>query len=145
MNYEPWKIEGILYLFCVKGKRQLDDWDNQWKQNSHLIYAWKKLKPADEFDDGWSWSYKWPKEDGSGNSTLGKGWKKVPVWSDYPGGVKAWIEALHGRSIFPRHIDPFESVFPQSLPVERRQDEVEHWKNQIVAQEMKIAAQARRN
>ena len=46
---------------------------------------------------------------------------------------------LHERKMFPRHIDPFESVFPQSLPVERRQDEVEHWKNQIVAQELKIA------
>lgn len=134
------KIEGVLYLFMVKGKRSLDDWDQQWKQGTHLIYAWKKVKPSiDEFDDGWSWTYKWPKEDGSGNSTLGKGWKKVSVWDNYPGGVKAWIDALHNREVFPRHLDPFESVFPQSLPVERRVDEVEHWKRQVVAQEMRVA------
>lgn len=136
--FVPARVEGVLYLFCVKGKRQLDDWDNQWKQNSHLIYGWKKLKPIDEFDDGWSWTFKYPKEDGSGGSTLGKGWKKVPIWSEYPGGVKQWITDLHERKVFPRHIDPFESVFPQSLPVERRADEVESWKRQVVAQEIEI-------
>lgn len=133
------KIEGVLYLFAVKGKRQLDDWDQRWKQQSHLVYAWRKVKLQDEFDNEWSWSYKWPKEDGTGNSTLGKGWKRVAVWEEYPGGVKAWIEALHERSVFPRHLDPFESVFPQSLPVERRADEVAHWKRQVVQQEMKVA------
>lgn len=135
-------IEGVLYQFIVKGKRQLDDWDQQWKQNSHLVYGWKRTKPTayEQLEgDDWSWSYKWPKEDGQGNSTLGKGWKKVPIWSEYAGGVKAWIEALHNRSVFPRHIDPFEGIFPQSLPVERRRDEVESWKRQIVEQEMTVA------
>lgn len=132
------KIEGVLYLFLIKGYRKKDEWDGIRKQNTNLIYGWKKLK-AGEGEEEWSWTFKWSKEDGSGNSTLGKGWKKVPVWSEYPGGVKAWIEGLHSRSIFPRHLDPFEGVFPQFLPVERRADEVAKWKLQTVAQELRVA------
>ncbi len=136
------RIEGTLYLFIVKGKRQFDepwgDQPGQWKQNTHLLYAWKNVKPKSDDDEMWSWSFKWTDE--TGGHSLGKGWKKVSVWDNYPGGTKAWIEDLHNRSIFPRHVDPFESVFPQSLPVERRADEVERWKRQVVAQELDVAA-----
>lgn len=135
----PPEIQGNLYLYAVKGKRQLDDWDQLWKQDTHLIYGWKNLKPANEDAELWSWTFKFPKDDGSGNSTLGKGWKKVPIWEEYPGGVKAWIEGLHERSIFPRHVDPFEKVFPQMLPIERNRAHVESWKRQTVAQELRVA------
>jgi hypothetical protein len=103
-----------------------------------LIYGWHKLGDTPEEDD-WSWRYAYPKEDGSGESRLGKGWKLVPIWRDYPGGVKAWIGALHHRSIFPRYLDALSEVFPSALPVERRADEVERWKRQVTAQEQMIA------
>jgi hypothetical protein len=135
------RIEGVLYLHIVKGQRRKDDWDGFYKQGTPLAYGWKKL--GDDVDE-WSWAYEWAKEDGSGKSKLGKGWKKVPIWRDYPGGVKKWIEDLHNQSIFPRHLNALESVFPESLPVERRADEVAHWKTQVVAQELKVAASLER-
>lgn len=131
-------IEGVLYKWIVKGRRTLDKWDGLWKQNSPLIYGWKKSGPAIEGDD-WAWCYEFPREDGQGDTRLGKGWKKVPVWKDYQGGVKQWINDLANRHIHPRHVDPLAAVFPQSLPVERRADEIAHWKQQVVAQETSIA------
>ena len=133
----PIRIEGVLYLWIVKGKRSLDKWDNLYKQNTPLIYGWKKLGNGDDLAD-WSHSYAWEKEDGSGEGRLGKGWKKVPIWKEYEGGVKQWIQDLHEQKVFPRHINALDSIFPESLPVERRVDEVESWKRQVVAQELPI-------
>lgn len=133
------KIEGVLYKWIVKGQRRKDNWDGLYKQSSHLIYGWKKLGNGGGDEAEWSWAYEFEKEDGSGSSRLGKGWKKVPIWREYPGGVKQWIEDLAANQIFPRHIDALQAIFPQSLPVERRKDEVESWKSQVVAQEMRVA------
>lgn len=138
-------VEGVLYKFALKGKRDKDEWDGLYKQGTHLVYGWKKLA-AGESEDGaeWAWKYKWdsdeinPKTGKPVQRTLGKGWKKVPIWSEYEGGVKAWVEALAANQIAPRHVNALEQVFPQSLPVERRVDEVERWKRQVVAQEMRI-------
>jgi hypothetical protein len=139
------KIEGVLYKWIVKGRRSKDDWDGLWKQNSHLVYGWKKVGPAAEGDD-WSWTYSWtdpneinPKTGRAVGHKLGKGWQKVPIWREYPGGVRQWIEDLAANRIAPRHVNALEEVFPQSMPVERRADEVEHWKVQTIAQEIDIA------
>jgi len=132
------RIEGVLYKYALKGIRRKDNWDGLWKQNCHLIYGWHKLGDTPEEDD-WSWRYAYPKEDGSGESRLGKGWKLVPIWRDYPGGVKAWIDALYHRSIFPRFLDALAEVFPSALPVERRVDEVERWRRQVIHQEKFVA------
>lgn len=134
----PPQVEGVLYRWIVKGQRRKDIWDGLYKQSSHLIYGWKKLGNGGGDEAEWSWAYEFEKEDGSGSSRLGKGWKKVPIWREYPGGVKQWIEDLSTNQIFPRHIDALQAIFPQSLPVERRKDEVESWKRQVVAQESRI-------
>ena len=142
----PKTIEGVLYRFAVKGRRTLDDWDGLYKQQSHLIYGWMKLGASPE-ETEWSWQYAWTDPDEINPKTgkpvghkLGKGWKKVPIWREYPGGVKTWIEALSNHQINPRHVDALEAVFPQPLPVERRKDEVESWKRQIVEQEHDVQA-----
>jgi PD-(D/E)XK nuclease superfamily len=133
------KIEGVLYKYAVKGRRSKDKFDGLYKQDSHLIYGWKKLKGTED-EDNWSWKFKFEREDDpSKETTLGKGWQKVPIWREYPGGVKAWVEALSKNEIYPRHIDALQVVFPQSLPVERRGDEVEKWKRQTTAQEARVA------
>lgn len=143
------KIEGTLYKFATKGKRMQDDWDNLWKQDSFLIYGWKKL--ARDGDENWSWTYRWsdpmeinPKTGKPVGHTLGKGWQKVPIWREYPGGVKAWIEGLAANQIFPRHTSALAAAFPSALPVSRRPDEIERWKRQIVAQELKVARDVER-
>jgi hypothetical protein len=132
-------VEGVLYKIAVKGQRRKDNWTGLYMQSSHLIYAWKKLGNGGGDEAEWSWAYEFEKEDGSGSSRLGKGWKKVAVWRDYPGGVKQWISDLSTNQVFPRHIDALQVVFPQSLPVERRKDEVESWVRQTVGQERRIA------
>ena len=137
------RVEGVLYRWIVKGQRRKDDWTGLYTQGSHLIYGWRKLGSSAD-DAEWSWSYEWKGEDVNPKTgklvthKLGKGWKKVPIWREYPGGVKQWISDLSANQIFPRHIDALQAIFPQSLPVERRKDEVESWKRQVIAQESRI-------
>lgn len=137
------KIEGVLYIFAVKGKRQLDEWLGHYVQNTPLAYGWVRKGPTPE-DDEWCWTYSYKtgelneKTGKEVTTKLGKGWRKVPIWSDYPGGVKQWIDDLSAQRITPRHINCLDSIFPQSLPVSRRADEIESWKQQVVAQESRI-------
>lgn len=137
------KIEGVLYLFAVKGQRRQDDYLGFKTQDTPLAYCWKRAGVTPE-EDEYAWKYKWQTEEinsktGKPISTqLGKGFRKCPVWTEYPGGVKAWIDALTAKEITPRHIDPFEAIFPESLPVSRRADEIESWRRQIVSQESRV-------
>jgi hypothetical protein len=141
-------IEGVLYLFAIKGQRKFDDYLGFKTQNTPLAYGWMKLGNTPEEAD-WSWQYSWQTEEINSKTgkpvktTLGKGWKKVPIWSDYPGGVKAWVEALAAREISPRHINPFESIFPESMPISRRGDEIESWRRQVVSQEGRVRQRAK--
>lgn len=140
-------IEGVLYKWIVKGSRRKDDWDGIYKQDSPLIYGWMRLGASPE-ETEWSWKYSWSDPEEINEKTgkpvghkLGKGWKKVPIWSTYPGGIKAWIAALAEHQIAPTFLDALETVFPSALPVERRADEVEHWKQQVTAQEAQVEVQ----
>ncbi len=133
------KIEGVLYLFVVKGQRRMDDYLGFKTQDSPLAYGWvRKGTFGDEVDE-WAWKYKWAsEEEGRKFQQLPKGFRKVSIWDNYPGGTKQWIEDLAAREITPRHINPFEAIFPNSLPVSRRADEIESWRRQIVSQEGRI-------
>lgn len=133
----PWQIEGVLYLNCVKGQRKLDEYLGFKTQRTPLAYCWKKLN-CDPDDQQFAWKWNYTDEDSGKNTTLGKGWKLVSAWDNYPGGVKAWIEALAANEIRPRHVNALEAQFPQMLPVSRRVDEIESWKRQTVAQEQRI-------
>lgn len=133
----PVKIEGVIYKFLLKGKRLKDKYLGFYTQNTHLVYAWMRQGSTPE-DTEWSWKYEFELDDGSGKSTrLGKGFRKVDVWSSYPGGTEAWIAALAANEITPRHISALESLFPQTLPVERRVDEVQDWLEQTTHEELK--------
>ena len=147
-NADQWgkqmRIEGVLYKFCCKGKRTKDDWDGLYKQDSPLIYGWHKLGTSGE-EAEWSWAYRWSdpaeiniKTGKAVGHTLGKGWQKKPIWRDYPGGVRAWIEGLAKQEIFPRYANALVAAFPSALPVSRRADEIERWKRQIVGQELRV-------
>ena len=128
---DPWdvRVEGVLYKWIVKGRRSLDKWDNLYKQGSHLIYGWLKLDTANSEFPEWSWSYDWQDEEGKSRK-LGKGWQKKSIWNNYPGGIKAWVEGLAKQEIFPRTADALAEVFPQAMPVERHQKDVESWMRQ---------------
>lgn len=133
------QVEGVLYKYIVKGRRALDDYTGRYVQDSPLIYGWMRSNGPD--DTEWAFKYKWAsEEEGKKFSQLGKGFRKVSIWDNYEGGVKAWIAALAAREITPRHIDPLELIFPQSLPVSRRRDEIEGWRRQVVSQEGRVRA-----
>lgn len=137
------RIEGVLYLFACKGQRRLDDYLGFKVQNTPLAYGWVRKGPTPD-EDEWAWQYGWATEEMNEKTgkmvqtKLGKGFRRVPIWSDYPGGVKAWVDALAANEIAPRHINAFEQIFPESLPVSRRADEIESWKRQVVSQELRV-------
>ncbi len=137
------KIEGVLYLFAVKGQRKLDDYLGFKVQNTPLAYGW--VRPGNTPDESeWAWTYGWATEETNPKTMklvqtkLGKGFRKVSIWDNYPGGVKQWIADLAAQRIEPRHLNALEGVFPQSMPVSRRADEIESWRRQVVAQEKRI-------
>lgn len=135
-------IEGVLYLFCVKGQRRMDDFLGFKTQRTPLVYGWMKLEP-DEFGiNDWSHSFNYKDDEGK-NRRLGKGWKLIPVWEQYEGGVKQWIEDLAANKITPRNVNVLDSIFPQMLPVVRRADEIESWKRQVVSQEGRVRQRVR--
>lgn len=137
------RIEGVLYLFAIKGQRRMDDFLGFKTQDTPLAYGWRKAGVTPE-EDEWAWKFKWAsEEEGRKFQQLPKGFRKVPIWSDYPGGVKAWIDALAAREVTPRHINPFEAIFPESMPVSRRADEIESWRRQVVSQESRVKQRAK--
>lgn len=135
-------LEGTLYLFAVKGQRRMDDFLGFKTQRTPLVYGWKKLE-SDEFGiHDWSHSFNYVDDEGK-NRRLGKGWKLVPIWEEYPGGVKQWIADLAANKITPRNVNVFDNVFPQMMPVSRRADEIESWKRQVVSQEGRVRQRVR--
>lgn len=138
------KVEGVVYLFAVKGQRRMDDYRGHKIQNSPLIYAWMKEGAIPE-EDEWTWLYEWdteeinPKTGKFIRTKLGKGWRKVPIWERYPGGVKAWVEDLAAQEIAPRHLNIFDQIFPEMLPVSRKASDIESWRRQAVSQELRVA------
>src|SRR5271154_1106820 len=105
MEIDKQKIEGVIYKWIVKGQRRKDDWTGLYMQGSHLIYGWRKLGSSAD-DAEWSWSYEWKGEDVNPKTgklvtyKLGKGWQKVAIWREYPGGVKQWVNDLSANQIF---------------------------------------------
>ena len=134
------KVEGVIYGWFVKGCRAKDEYIGAYRQDSPLIYGWMR-KGATEEDTEWAFKYGWATEEVNEKTgkqvqtKLGKGFRKVAIWKEYPGGVKQWINDLAAQRIAPRHINALEAAFPQSLPVSRRVDEIESWRRQVVAQE----------
>lgn len=137
------RVEGVLYLWAVKGTRKKDDYLGMYTQDTPLAYGWQR-KMADGTVE-WAWRYKWASDEpGRMWEQLPKGFRKVSIWDNYPGGVKAWVEDLGAQLIRPFHLNALEGVFPQSLPVSRRGDEIERWREQIVGQERRVREDAGR-
>lgn len=137
------RIEGVLYIFAVKGSRRMDDYLGFKTQDTPLAYGWMR-KGVTEDEDEWAWRYKWqteeinPKTGRPVSTQLGKGFRKVSIWDNYPGGVKEWIADLAAQRITPRHVNALDAIFPQSMPVSRREDEIESWRRQVVVQEARV-------
>jgi hypothetical protein len=121
---------GVQMVYLIKGTRtETYDGSGIFAQASHLIRPWMKegaIRP--EF----AWKWKFQDVEG-GWHTLGKSWKRVPIWERMP--IKEWIEILSSGSIQPEAGDALSAgiIFPP--PIYRREQEMKDWVEQIVEQE----------
>jgi len=72
--------------------------------------------------------YEWTDLSGQ-HRRLGKGYRKVPVWRAYPGGVAAWINHVWGEDA-----SAFDDLFVELEPILRSDYEIERWKRQTLPQ-----------
>jgi hypothetical protein len=127
-------VSGVIVQGLVKGEtKEYPKGSGEWYVNSPLLRAWKKM--SDKPHPLGDWSARWAWTDESGNHTLGKGWRLVPVYTDYPGGVAGWIEWLQQN-------DPaiLEQQIVTLQPILRAPHEMERWKRQVVLSELEIRA-----
>lgn len=75
---------------------------------------------------------------------LGDNWESFSVWTNYPGGVSAWIADLNAGKIQPDAGDALESIHIVPMPYYRTQQDMEDWKEQAAAMEIRVAEDAAR-
>jgi len=111
-------------------------WEYAWS------YYWRCSAPHPMRKSKW---YPTGMCDGQGKRhKLNDDWQSFNVWTDYPGGVAAWIADLAARKIQPDAGDPFQSVHIVPMPLYRQAQEMEDWKEQCASSEARIAEDAER-
>jgi hypothetical protein len=135
-HYGP--MGGVLIYGLAKGKRsEYPQGSGNWYHNSPLLWAWRRgntTPVGPEYD--WAHRYAWTDETGS--HRLGKGYTKVSVWDNYPGGVAAWVAHLAA-------VDPamLREQFVLLPPIMRQPADVEEWRESVLTKELLIADDAR--
>lgn len=126
------RISYVQTIYLVKGKREKikgdgvgmetgdmfseDSAGNDWRQNSHLVYAWSNLSQPKEFGriaeaenvdplsapvfESLAWKYRYVKPGNVSLSTLGTAYKKTLV-TNTSMSVREWVKALHDGVVFP--------------------------------------------
>lgn len=125
-------VSGVIVQGLVKGDQS--EWpkgSGNWTFNSPLIYAWHNQSGKPHPRGEWSARFAWTDDDGS--HRLGKGWRKLPVWSDYHGGIAAWLAWLQQN-------DP--AVLSEQIvtlqPILRAPYEINMWQVGVVHSEREI-------
>lgn len=131
------RLGGVIIEGLLKGKRlEYPEGSGNWYHNSPLTQAWFKAGEAPFGVDEWHARYAWTDVEGR-QHRLGKGYRKVAVWSNYPGGVRAWIE--HLLLTDPELLREQFIVLP---PLRRNDAAMEDWKEQTLPAEVDIAQAA---
>lgn len=122
---------GVVIEGLVKGSRsEYPKGSGVWQQSSPLIYGWRSADGSD-----WQSRYEWqcsaehwtkgkrPALCPGGKTHKLSGYYKAPVWKEFEGGVKGWIEHL-------LTVDPqlLEEQFVELPAILRSDWEVEEWK-----------------
>lgn len=124
---------GVLIEGLVKGKQVIEypKGSGHWQHGSPLVWAWRK--EGDGFQpEEWAARYEWRDEEGNFRR-LGKGWTRVRVFTDYPGGIPAWLNRLRDRDP-----DLLVGQFVSPPLVSRNAEALDEWKVQVQAREFDI-------
>jgi hypothetical protein len=126
------QVSGVIVEGVAKGKK-LDFPDSalpglagKYYHNNPLIYGWRKEAEPPLTGEQWEHRYEWVDSSGQ-HRRLGKGWRKVPVWRHYPGGVAEWV-----HKIWHEDAAAFDDLFVELEPILRSDYEIERWKRQIL-------------
>jgi hypothetical protein len=103
------QVEGVQMVYAIKGIRKKsvdpDTGEETKKFSSALLYGYN-LEGTDEWAHSYEWTCGSPHDVSRGKGCsggishrLGKGWKKLPVATCYPGGVRGWVSAIHSGQI----------------------------------------------
>lgn len=79
-------ISGVLIYGLVKGQRkEYPVGSGNWYHNTPLCWGWHRAGTSPTGGDEWATRYE------TDGKRLGKGFRKVSTWDNYPGGLKGWL------------------------------------------------------
>jgi hypothetical protein len=125
-------VSGVIVEGVAKGKKldfpasALPDLAGKYYHNNPLIYGWHREAEPPLTRESWEHRYEWTDLSGQ-HRRLGKGYRKVPIWRAYPGGVAAWINHVWGEDA-----SAFDDLFVELEPILRSDYEIERWKRQTL-------------
>lgn len=123
-------VDGVIVQGLIKGPRKVKYLD-QWHNSSPLIWGW-----WNEDKNEWAIEYEWVDEAGL-TRRLGKGFRRTPVWSHYPGGVAGWLEKVASE-----RLSVLQGCFIELSPILRSDWERQQWVRQTLSQEVRVAESA---
>ncbi len=142
---EPPRIQGVKMEFLLKGRRdEYPEGSGRYVQWSPLIRAWRQQGVTPAYDQ-WAWAYEWRDEFGLRRRLAkGKGstWERVDLWPPGQMGVKAWVERLASGAVQPEASDALDKQRVTPVPYFRQDWQMRDWQEQIVEQELVVAAKA---
>jgi hypothetical protein len=128
------QVSGVIVEGVAKGKKldfpasALPDLVGKYYHNNPLIYGWHREAEPPLTRESWEHRYEWTDLSGQ-HRRLGKGYRKVPIWKAYPGGVAAWINHVWGEDA-----SAFDDLFVELEPILRSDYEIERWRQQTLPQ-----------
>lgn len=126
------QVSGVIVEGVAKGKKldfpasALPDLAGKYYHNNPLIYGWHREAEPPLTRESWEHRYEWTDLSGQ-HRRLGKGYRKVPIWRAYPGGITAWINHVWGEDA-----SAFDDLFVELEPILRSDYEIERWKAQTL-------------
>jgi len=126
------QVSGVIVEGVAKGKKldfpasALPDLAGKYYHNNPLIYGWHREAEPPLTREQWEHRYEWTDLNGQ-HRRLGKGYRKVPVWRTYPGGVAAWI-----NHVWAEDASAFDDLFVELEPILRSDYEIKRWKEQTL-------------
>lgn len=132
-------VEYLRFIFLVKGKRNVQD-DGTILRDNPYLYGYRRIIETDDNESHWEYAHsnKIPKaENKSGFGSLGKGWSKFYVATEYPGGTFQWIDDINAGVFQSEIINPINEV---SVPEESigREHQLEQTKNYCTQVELEF-------
>ena len=133
-------VEGVIYYFFQKGKKEFDkEWQAK-RFGSPLIRPWRSLQLMGPMSPAqFAARYEWWDQDPAGGwhkHTLGKYWKRVEAYREP--GLEQWLEWLHQGLVQPgMGIDWLQQAVADPMPVLRSESEQEQWRRTTLRAEIK--------